>query len=64
MGKNVEGSGRDLFEVICRNLNGGTEENHKNLVRMIDIPAGIRTENLPNISQEHYHYANTLDIYI
>lgn len=31
MGKNVEGSGRDLFEVICRNLNGGTEENHKKL---------------------------------
>lgn len=27
MGKDVEGSGRDLIKVISRNFHGGTEEN-------------------------------------
>jgi hypothetical protein len=28
IGKDLEGSGRRLLEILCRNLAGGTHENH------------------------------------
>jgi hypothetical protein len=37
-------SGRGLTEVPSRHFPGGTEENHVKPVRIVDVPAGIRTE--------------------
>jgi len=36
------------------------EENHKNLLRIIGIPAEIKSRQLSNSSQKHHRYANLL----
>jgi hypothetical protein len=36
----------------------GVKKMTKTVVRIVDIPAEIWNEYLPNISKEHYHYAN------
>jgi hypothetical protein len=54
MGKNWEGSGRGLIEVLPRDLPGGTKENHKKPVRIAGVPVKIRTKRLPNISLDQW----------
>jgi hypothetical protein len=54
----LEGSGGSLIEVLFQDLPGGTEGYEieiedrgiprKSSVRIAGVPAGIRTENLPN----------------
>lgn len=44
---------RGINQGIIRYLVKGTKENKKELVRLIDVSAGTRTENL-NISQKVY----------
>lgn len=45
MGKDMEGSDRNIIETLSQNSPGGTEEN---AVRIDGIPAKIQTEHLPN----------------
>jgi hypothetical protein len=47
MGMDLEGSSRNLFEVLPRHLPGLTAENHQNIM-IAGAPAKVRTENLPN----------------
>jgi hypothetical protein len=42
IGKNVEGSGHDLFRARTQHLPGGTEKNHDNL-RITDLRANLST---------------------
>jgi hypothetical protein len=49
----MEGIDR-LIQVLSWHLPGGTEENHKNPVRMAGVQAEIRTKNLSNKSLQHY----------
>jgi hypothetical protein len=44
----MEGSEHGL---LSRHLPGQTEENHKKLVRLMGVPAEIRTRHLSNASQ-------------
>jgi hypothetical protein len=48
----LEGSGSGLIEVLFRNFPEVTEENREIPVRIDGVPAEIRTEHLPNTSQE------------
>jgi hypothetical protein len=51
IGKDLEGSGHDVIELISRNLPGSTEENRgKSLVRIVCVPVDIRTQHLQNTS--------------
>jgi hypothetical protein len=50
----LEGNGHVIIDILSQNLSGETEENHKNVsVTKVDV-LEIRTENLPNTSQECY----------
>jgi hypothetical protein len=49
----LEGSGRDLIEILSQNLPGAPRKNMKN-VRIACIPAEIRTMLLPNTSLERF----------
>jgi hypothetical protein len=53
IGKDLEGNGRDLIDVLFWYFSGGTEENH-------DVPAEIRTEHLLVTSQKHFRCAMPL----
>jgi hypothetical protein len=48
--KNLEGSGRGLFEVLSRNFPVGSEENHVKSVSSACFPAKIRTGHFQNKS--------------
>jgi hypothetical protein len=48
IGKDLEGYGRGLIEVLSRHFLVGIEENHENLNQ------DIRTEHLPNTSLESF----------
>jgi hypothetical protein len=51
IGKDLEWSGRGLIEVHSRHLSEGFEEiEKKTSVRIVGIPAEIRTEHPPNVS--------------
>jgi hypothetical protein len=57
MGKDLEGSGRSLIEIPSRDLPGGTEGNYVTIsVKISRLSAKIRSEDLPNTSQELYRY--------
>jgi hypothetical protein len=44
MGKDVEGNGCGIIEVLSWNLSGGAEKNYENTLWVADGPAKIRTE--------------------
>jgi hypothetical protein len=47
--------------VLSRNLAEGTDENRENpSIRMSGLPAGIRTQHLPNASPNRYRYIDVL----
>jgi hypothetical protein len=65
IGKDLDGGGSGLIEILQRNLPGGTENNHENHSQYSRrVPGEIRTEHLPNTSQEPYRYANVTSIRI
>jgi hypothetical protein len=48
-GKDVEGSGRGLVEVLSRHLSAGIkEEQGKHQVKVAGVPVEIRIKHLPN----------------
>jgi hypothetical protein len=51
IGKDMERSGRGLFEVLSRHFPGGTEENNEISVTRAGILAEIWTRDLPNTKQ-------------
>jgi hypothetical protein len=51
MGKDLEGSGRGLVEVLSRHLSEGTEEYHDKY-QARQCPAEIGTRHVPNITLE------------
>jgi hypothetical protein len=55
IGKDLQGSGRGQFEVLCRHLPGWTEDTHgKPPAKIAGVPAKIRTKRFPNISLQRY----------
>jgi hypothetical protein len=58
IGKDLEGSGRCLIEVLSRYLSGWIEDNCEEPVRIADVLTEIRTEHLPNTSPERYPYTS------
>jgi hypothetical protein len=50
----MKGTCRDLIKVLSLHLPGGTEEKHE-VLRIVDVFSGIRTENPSNTSQKRYH---------
>jgi hypothetical protein len=42
IGNDLEGSERDVIEVLRRNFRGGTERNQEKPVRIVGFPAEIR----------------------
>jgi hypothetical protein len=59
--KYLEGSLRDLIDVLTRNFPGGIEETHENLSQD-RVPGAIRTEYLLDMSLERYQYARSLGV--
>jgi hypothetical protein len=53
--KDLEGSGRGLFEILSRNLPKGAEGNHDDLDQDNRCPTEIRAEHRPTKSQNCYH---------
>jgi hypothetical protein len=56
--KDLEGNGHGRIEVLSCNLHRGTEKTHESSVRISDVPAKIRTENLPNMGLDRYRQTN------
>jgi hypothetical protein len=57
----LEGCGYGLIEAY-QHLLGGTEQNHnKNFVKVADVMAEVRTENLMDMGIERYSYGNPVD---
>jgi hypothetical protein len=54
IGKDVERSRRGISEVLSWHLPRGTTENHQNPMRIADIPAEIRSEDLQKTNPERY----------
>jgi hypothetical protein len=55
----LEGSDRDLTEVLFRHfLRGVTEQNQENPATVADVLDEIRTDHLPNGSHKAHRYAN------
>jgi hypothetical protein len=48
--------------VLSWHLPGGTEESYKNPIGIAGVPDKIQTENPPNMSLEHYCYANQFNL--
>jgi hypothetical protein len=59
--RDSEGSGRDLVQVLSRNLPEGVEEKHENGSHSSLCQGEIRTEYLPNTSLDYYRYVIPLD---
>jgi hypothetical protein len=57
LGKDVEGSGRGLYQIQSRNLHGGTEENFSKDIRR---HTGIQTRQFPNTCQKRYRFLGPL----
>jgi hypothetical protein len=55
IGKDMERIDRGLIYVLSRQMPGNTEETS---VRIVGIPAEIRTDHLPNTILERYLYTN------
>jgi hypothetical protein len=51
----LEGSVRDLSEVLYLHFLGGTEENHRISVRRAGVQTKTRAGYLLNTNLEHYH---------
>jgi hypothetical protein len=60
-GKDLEGGGSGLIEVLSRYYTGGTKDNHENPVKVL-FWAKIRTEHLTNRNLEHYRCVSLLDV--
>jgi hypothetical protein len=56
IGKDLEGTGSGLIEVLSRYFIWGTEENP---VRAEGVPTEVQTEHFSNKSVKRYRYANT-----
>jgi hypothetical protein len=56
----LEESGRNVIKVLPENLPEGPRKTMKNL-RIVCVPAEVRTEHLPNTSLERNRYVNLLD---
>jgi hypothetical protein len=56
----LEGSSQGITEILSHNLPEGTEQNHERPIRIANVPAKIRNEQLLNKSQECYSYINPL----
>jgi hypothetical protein len=54
-GKNLEGSGSGIIEMLFQNLAGRIERGIKRKVsaKMAGVPAEVRTEHLPNTNLDH-----------
>jgi hypothetical protein len=61
IGKDLERRGRGLNEALSRNFPAGTEKGEeKTSLTITGVSAEIRTEYHPNMTLEHYHYANPI----
>jgi hypothetical protein len=58
----MEGSDRELIEVLCWYMPGGTEKDDENSLRIACVPTEIRTENHLNTSLKRYRYTDLLVI--
>ena len=62
IGKTLEQSGRTIPSSVWRHLYGMNEENHgKRELGVIDDPAEIRINHLPNTSQKSYAWGDLVD---
>jgi hypothetical protein len=59
VGKDLEGNCRGPIQVVFRNIPDGTEKTTK-ILRIVGVPAEIRTEHLKNTNVECYRYTNPL----
>jgi hypothetical protein len=57
IGKDLEGSCYNLIEVLSQHCLRDWRKPRSTLVRIVRVPAGIRTEHFSNISQHRYGYA-------
>jgi hypothetical protein len=63
IGKDLEGSGHGLLEVLPLHIPGWTEKKHTiKTVGIADAPAKIRTEYVMHTSLERYRFANPFGI--
>jgi hypothetical protein len=61
MGKDLEGNGFGLLQLLSRHLCEGTEKTAKKTsVKITDVATGIRTEYLSNVNQQRYCFARLL----
>jgi hypothetical protein len=59
----LEGNGHVIIGEQCRNFHAWTEKFHKNSsVKVVGVPAEIRTRHLSNKGLEGYRYISLLDI--
>jgi hypothetical protein len=62
VGRDLEGSGHGLVEVLPRNFLLGLRKTTKISVRIAGVPAEIRTDYLPNTKLEPQRYASPFDL--
>jgi hypothetical protein len=62
IGKDLEGSGRSLFDIKSQHLSGGTGESDKTQIRIAGVPTEVRSEHLPNKCKQLYLWSNLISV--